>query len=319
MLIVNPKSGGGKAQSHDLVGHCRTRGIEPLLLKDGDDISRVATDAVLQGADMLGTAGGDGSQAAVAAVAAEHNLPYVVVPSGTRNHFALDVGVDRNDVVGALDAFFHGRERRIDLAQVNGRVFVNNASMGLYGALVRSPEYRDAKLRTVVEMLPELLGPLAQPFDLRYGDPDDFRYVGAQLLLVSNNRYALDPLGMQGTRGGMDTGTLGVLVVRRAPPLQRMREWTTRVFRVDSGTRVDLGLDGEAVTLDPPLIFELLPSVLRIQTTLHGTPQSRGSDSPKSRPDSARLRRWRLIPVPGRSSGLRSASSHRRVCRVSTR
>ncbi len=267
VLIVNPKSGGGKARYHDLVSHCRTRGIEPVLLRQGDDISRVAAEAVLQGADMLGMAGGDGSQAAVAAVAAEHDLPYVVVPSGTRNHFALDVGVDRNDVVGALDAFFHGGERRIDLAQVNGRVFVNNASMGLYGALVRSPEYRDAKLRTVIEMLPELLGPRAEPFDVRYGDPDGSQRVGAQLLLISNNRYALDPLGTQGTRGGMDTGTLGVVAVRRAPPFQQLREWTTRMFRVDSGSRVDLGLDGEAVSLEPPLMFESLPSVLRIRSS----------------------------------------------------
>ncbi len=148
--------------------------------------------------------------------------------------------------------------------------------MGLYGALVRSPEYRDAKLRTVIEMLPELLGPLAEPFDVRYSDPDGSQHVGAQLLLISNNRYALDPLGTQGTRGGMDTGTLGVVAVRRAPPFQGLREWTTRTFRVDSGSRVDIGLDGEAVSLEPPLLFESLPSVLRIRTSLHGHRQGPG-------------------------------------------
>ncbi len=98
------------------------------------------------GADVIGMAGGDGSQGAVAAVAAEHDIPYVCVPAGTRNHFAIDIGVARDDVVGALDVFVDGTERRIDLARVNGRIFVNNASMGLYGAIVQSPAYREREV-----------------------------------------------------------------------------------------------------------------------------------------------------------------------------
>ncbi len=195
VLFINPRSGSGKAQQHDLVGHCRKKGIEPIVLEQGDDLASLVAAAVSSGADAIGMAGGDGSQAQVAAVAAAHDLPYVCVPAGTRNHFALDIGIDRDDVVGALDAFHHGSERRIDLAQVNGRVFVNNASMGLYGKIVQSPEYRDAKLRTVIEMLPVLLGPSAEPFDLRFTGPDGAEYRGAQLVLVSNNRYELDPVG----------------------------------------------------------------------------------------------------------------------------
>ena len=124
------------------------------------------------GADALGMAGGDGSQAAVAAVAAEHDLPYVCVPAGTRNHFAFDLGIDRDDVVGALDAFVDGDERRIDLGRVNGRTFVNNVAMGVYGAVVQSPAYREHKVRTVIGMLPELVGPRAEPFDLRFTGGD---------------------------------------------------------------------------------------------------------------------------------------------------
>ena len=155
--------------------------------------------------------------------------------------------MDREDVIGALDAFHHGSERRIDLAQVNGRVFVNNASIGFYGKVVQSPEYRDAKLRTVIEMLPDLLGPGAAPFDLRFSDPGGAEYETAQLVLVSNNRYQLDPLGAQGTRGAMDGGTLGVVVVPDGPPLRRLREWTTLRFEIDSGATIDVGLDGEAI------------------------------------------------------------------------
>ena len=198
VLFINPRSGGGKAQHHHLVDHCRQKRIEPIVLEEGDDLASLAAAAVSSGADAIGMAGGDGSQAEVAAVAAAHDLPYVCVPAGTRNHFALDIGIDRDDVVGALDAFHHGSERRIDLAQVNGRVFVNNASMGLYGKIVQSPEYRDAKLRTVIEMLPDLLGPDAEPFDLRFTGPDGAEYRGAQLVLVSNNPYKLDPVGTSG-------------------------------------------------------------------------------------------------------------------------
>ena len=114
-------------------------------------------------------AGGDGSQAAVAAVAAEHDIPFVCVPAGTRNHFAFDLGVDRRDVVGALDAFVEGEERRIDVGRVNGRVCSSTTSR--WGSTARScesPEYRDHKVRTVVAMLPDLLGPDAEPFDLRF-------------------------------------------------------------------------------------------------------------------------------------------------------
>ena len=94
VLIVNPRSGGGKAARFDLVAQCRARGIDPILFEPGDDLTALATAAVRAGADALGMAGGDGSQAAVAAVAAEHDLPYVCVPAGTRNHFALDLGID---------------------------------------------------------------------------------------------------------------------------------------------------------------------------------------------------------------------------------
>ena len=267
VLLVNPRSGGGKAQHHDLVGRCRAWGIEPLPLEPGDDISAVASAAVLRGADVIGMAGGDGSQAAAAAVAAEHDLPYVVVPAGTRNHFALDLGADPDDVVGALAAFFGGKERRVDLARVNGRVFVNNASMGLYGRLVQSHHYRDAKLRTGIGMLPELLGPRAEPFDLRFTGAEGYEHVGAQLLVVSNNAYELDPRRAQGARGRIDKGRLGIVAVHLAPPpSRRVWEWATPEFQVRSGGPVDVGLDGEAVTLGPPLVFESLPSALRART-----------------------------------------------------
>ncbi len=158
VVVWNPRSGGGKAVSNNLADEARARGIEPIELKPGDDLAQLVRGAVARGADGLAAAGGDGTQALVASIAAEHDLPFACIPAGTRNHFALDLGVDRDDVVGALDAFVNGGERRVDLAEVNGRVFVNNVSFGLYAEAVQRKGYRDAKLRTILETAPEVLG-----------------------------------------------------------------------------------------------------------------------------------------------------------------
>jgi diacylglycerol kinase family enzyme len=286
VLIVNPESGGGKARRHDLVGECLARGIEPVVFQRGDNLFDVAEAAVERGADAIGVAGGDGSQAPVATVAVEHDIAYVCVPAGTRNHFALDIGLSGADVVGALDAFSDAVERRVDLGRVNGRVFVNNTSIGLYAEVVRSAQYRDAKAKTVTQMLPDLIGPGAEPFDLRFTGPDGAQYPTAHLLIVSNNPYRVKPPGAYGTRGAMDGGTLGVVAARIAEPKElvsfraldaagRIRsfhgwlEWATPTFRVDSDTRVDVALDGEPEEIDPPLEFETLPSALRIRLPQH--------------------------------------------------
>ena len=279
-LIMNLKSGGGKAEQFGLVDECRSRGIEPVILRPGDDLIQLAEDAIARGAEVIGMAGGDGSQAAVASVAARHRLPHVCVPAGTRNHFALDLGLDRNDVVGALDAFSDAVERRIDLATVNGLTFVNNCSLGLYAAVVQSPQYRAAKLRTAANRLPDLLGPDAEPLDLRFEVPAG-RFRTAHLILVSNDQYQLAHPGGRGTRERLDAGVLGVVVVQVADAedarrfmllelagqVQRFpgwQEWTAQRFDVDSGGPVEVGVDGEALVLDPPLVFQSQPGALRI-------------------------------------------------------
>jgi len=147
----------------NLADESRRRGIEVVLLQRQDDLRLHAEATVSRGAGALGMAGGDGSQGLVAAVSAEHGLPFVCVPAGTRNHFALDIGIDRDDPVRALDAFGPARETTVDLGEVNGEVFVNNVSLGVYASIVATPGYRQAKPRTVAEMLPDLLGPDAPP------------------------------------------------------------------------------------------------------------------------------------------------------------
>ncbi len=270
VLFYNPKSGGGKAEKFHLADEARARGIEPIELKLGTDLEQLVRGAVADGADALAMAGGDGSQAVVAMVAAERDLPYACIPAGTRNHFALDLGVDRDDVVGALDAFVGGRERRVDLAEVNGRVFVNNVSIGLYAEAVQREGYREAKLRTILDTLPEVLGPEGKGQDLRWTGPGGPEHSSGAAILVSNNRYRLGRAVGSGTRPKIDDELLGVAVafapVAGRRLLQRpWQEWSAPVFDVDADGPVAAGIDGEAVTLDTPLRFRVLPGALGVR------------------------------------------------------
>jgi diacylglycerol kinase family enzyme len=227
----------------------------------------------------------------VAAVAARRGIPHVCVPAGTRNHFALDLGLDREDVVGALDAFSDGVEHRIDLATVNGRTFVNNASLGVYAKVVQSPEYRDAKLKTALDMLPGLLDPTGVPMDLRFAGPGETSYPTAQMILVSNNPYQLINAGGRGTRARIDTGRLGIAVARiddaagarrfvtlelagQARRFPGWLEWSADRFEVSSSGPVEVGVDGEALVLDPPLVFEAHPGALLVRLPRHAVQRS---------------------------------------------
>ena len=294
VLLVNPKSGGGKAERFDLVGECKRRGIEPIVLERGDDLEGLADKAARSGADVVGMAGGDGSQALVAGVASRHGIAHVCVPAGTRNHLALDLGLNRDDVVGALDAYGDAAETTIDVATVNDVTLVNNVSLGVYAAVVQSDAYRDAKVATTLDQLPDLLGRRAEPFHLRFTTPDGERFDHAHVIHVSNNPYALHTFVGAGSRPRLDGGVLGIATLRidgpaDIPPLvafvkagrvqsfRGFREWTATSFRVDADEGVAAGVDGEAVLLQPPLLFETRPAALRVRIPLHAPGRSPGA------------------------------------------
>jgi diacylglycerol kinase family enzyme len=282
VLLMNPKSGGGKVERFNLVEEARRRGIEAVVLAPGDDLLELAERAVAGGADVVGMAGGDGSQALVAGVAAAHGVGFVCVPAGTRNHLAMDLGLDRADVAGALDAFGEAVERRIDLGLVGERVFVNNATVGLYAKIVQSPAYRDHKVGTALELLPDMLGPKATPFDLRFTGPDGAEHASAHLILVSNDRYEFGSGEGFGSRRSIDGGNLGIVAAtfRSSSELARFVEsaaagrswrppgwveWADGSFELQSGQPVEIGIDGEALVLDPPIRFRTLPGALRVR------------------------------------------------------
>ncbi|MFF5980699.1 diacylglycerol/lipid kinase family protein [Streptomyces olindensis] len=288
-VLMNPRSGGGKVRRFQLEDKARAAGARVVLLGAGhQDVTELARRAVSEGADLLAVAGGDGTQALVAEVAARHGLPFLVIPAGTRNHFALDLGLDRENPASALDALTDGVDLDVDLGFAAGRVFVNNASFGTYAAVVASPAYRDDKVHTALRTLPGLLsGPDAPRLRMR---ADGARAEGLQALLVSNNPYrrAVDS-PHPGRRERLDSGRLGVLGVRvdnaaqaaglaRGPRSRNLLRLTAREVVVEADTdTVPAGIDGEHVVLTAPVAVRIEPGALRVRVPRHrpGTPVSR--------------------------------------------
>jgi len=210
-VIMNPKSGGGKVERFDLKRKAEDLGAEVFLIGGPEpvDVAKVARDAVARGADLLSVAGGDGTQALVAGVAAEHGIPFVVISAGTRNHFALDLGLDREDPAACLGALSDGVELRVDLGMINGQVFVNNASFGAYAEIVETPAYRGDKLKTTLNLLPDLLQ--GQGGARLIAQSDDAEIRSPQALLVANNPYGTGDVAGLSRRARLDGGLLGVV------------------------------------------------------------------------------------------------------------
>ncbi|MCT9080890.1 diacylglycerol/lipid kinase family protein [Streptomyces fulvoviolaceus] len=282
VLIMNPRSGGGKVGRHGLVERAEVLGARVILLDldSNPDPAELARQAVAEGADLLGVAGGDGTQALVAGVAAEHGVPFMVLAAGTRNHFAMDLGLDRDDPESGLHALSDGVELRVDLGDVAGRPFVNTVSFGAYAELVQNPDYRDAKAVTALDQLPGLLaGEAGVKLAARV---DDEPLQAPQALLVSNNPYArADPLG-GGRRPRLDRGELGVIAVRiegaaQAAELALLGErasgitsLTSRRVAVEADEElIPVAVDGEALTLPQPVVCTVRPGALRVRVPRH--------------------------------------------------
>ena len=275
-LIMNPKSGGGKVGKFDLVRKAEDLGAEVFVIGGPDpvDVAEVARQAVADGADLLGVAGGDGTQALVADIAAEHRLPFVVISAGTRNHFALDLGLDREDPSACLGALSDGVELRVDLGMINGQTFVNNASFGAYAEIVESPAYRGDKRNTTLDLLPDLLqGHRGARLTAR---ADGTEIHAPQALLVANNPYGTGDIAGLSRRARLDRGVLGVVGVTvssaaQAAGLLRGRHaaglsvLTTKQIEITAGAaQIPVGVDGEAVTLPTPVLCTISPGALRV-------------------------------------------------------
>jgi len=230
-LLVNPRSGNGSGVD-ELCAAAAAREVETRVLRPGEDASALAREA---GADVLGAAGGDGTMTAVAGAALERGSAFVCVPMGTRNHFARDLGLDRSEPVSALDAF-DGEERRVDVGRANGRLFLNNVSVGAYAVLVHQG------WRRVLDGLRR-----------RQRLTVDGETIHTRFLLVANNAYSFS-----GARKQLDEGRLHVYT-----PGGEIR--VAERVEVDARTELlHVAIDGEGAELETPVRLEIEPRALRL-------------------------------------------------------
>jgi diacylglycerol kinase family enzyme len=313
-LVMNPRSGDGKVGRFGLREKAEAMGAEVAMVEGPGvvDVAALARDAVARGADLLGVAGGDGTQALVAGIAAEHDLPFLVVSAGTRNHFALDLGLDRDDPSTCLEGLRDGVEARVDLGTIAGRTFVNNASFGAYAEIVRSPAYRGDKTRTTLQLLPDqLAGRSGARLTVRVAQGV---VEGPQAVLVSNNPYGSTDLAGLGRRARLDTGVLGLVVIsvasaRQAVALLRRRHqhgltrYAAAEVVIDADVpEIPVGIDGEAVLVPTPVRCAVVPRALRVRL-----PKNRPG-VPPARPavDWVRLRRLAFGGPDGHPARMRA-------------
>jgi diacylglycerol kinase family enzyme len=281
-LLVNPRSGDESPTAAELRDAAERLGVDARELSPQDDAAALAREAVAAGASVLGMAGGDGSLACVAEVAIERDVPFVAIPFGTRNHFARDLGLNRDDPLGSLAAF-DGEERRVDIGLVNGSAFVNNVSLGVYASFVHDPARKTRnRLMAFLRMVPAGLGRSRRPLGLSF-DVDGRRQEHlALVVLVANNDYRMTSMADLGERSRLDEGVLHAYVVEavgrgalvamlaqavagRAEEAEGWVEWASAAFRVETRRRtVNAAVDGEPVVLEPPLEFEVRPRALRV-------------------------------------------------------
>jgi diacylglycerol kinase family enzyme len=316
VVVMNPRSGGGKVTRFRLAERAQAAGAQVRLTDPDHDPASLARAAIAEGATVLGVAGGDGTVSAVAAVAAEARRPLVVIPAGTRNHFARDLGLDLANPAAALTALRTGDTTSVDLGWVGSRVFVNNVSFGAYADALLTPGYREAKARTFAGIAPGYLDG-QQGVDAIVDTPLG-PVESPQVVLVSNNPYHISTVRHLGRRFALDTGQLGAIVLKRpagAPPpdlLPRLRRelqrqghagppnegvitWTAaRITLHGAVARLPAGIDGEAVLLDLPVVCEIRPGALQVRL-----PRQRPGIPTRPRPGQ-RVTVSRTADVPGR-------------------
>jgi diacylglycerol kinase family enzyme len=288
-LIINPKSGNGRAVRAGIADLARRQGIEVIMLSHGDDVESLAQRAADAGADVLGISGGDGSIGAVAKVASERGLPMVVLPGGTRCHFARDLGLNPKHIADALNGFT-GVARQIDIGDINGRIFLNNASFGLYADIVSHPDYRAHKVRVSRTVLTELARGQRPLYALRIRHGER-RFDGAVQVLVGVGAYETLNVFELGQRRQLDSGELQVTTITRlddamvrrllktlsfaqghvAQTGSGLEQWTSRELTITSPEGVvKVGVDGEFEEYSSPVRLRVHPRALTIYVPVEG-------------------------------------------------
>ncbi len=288
-LIINPKSGNGRAIKAGIPDKAKAMGIKVKVTKKSDNITDLATKAVKSGVDVLGVSGGDGTLGAVATVALKHNLPLIVLPGGTRCHFARDVGLDPKQIVDALNCF-KGVEQKIDVGDINGRIFLNNASLGLYADVIDNKEYRDHKVATTRSTLQKLLAK-QKFYPLKFKDKNGNQYNEAVQVLVGVNAYDTVNMFELGHRKNLTGKTLQITAITnlnddltkfllKTAVLNKdfvqnnansVKQWESSKFTVSAPTKkIVVGVDGEREEYSTPVTIIIKPGALRLMVLPEG-------------------------------------------------
>ena len=288
VVIVNAGSGGGNdaALIERLGGLLENAGLrsEIVLARGGEEIAAAVADALSKAPRMIVAGGGDGTVSSVAARLVDGDIALGVLPLGTLNHFAKDLGVplELADAVGVLA---EGRVGRIDVGEVNGRVFVNNSSLGLYPEIVRDRERQQKRLgrgKWPALLRASLAALRRYPFltvSLQIDGVETRRRT--PFVFIGNNEYAMEGFSI-GARARLTEGRLSLYVAQR-PGRWRLLQLAVRAFLgrlrqardfdvalateivVRSGRhRLHVATDGEVTAMTPPLNYRVRPASLAV-------------------------------------------------------
>ncbi|MGN6155449.1 MAG: diacylglycerol/lipid kinase family protein [Sphingomicrobium sp.] len=283
-ILIN-RGGGSVSETRAIERALDSAGISGTVrVIGGDELHEAAERVVEDGADLVIAGGGDGTISCVAGAVAGTDTRLGVLPLGTLNHFARDLGIPLS-LDDAAKVIAAGRTRRVDVAELNGRVFINNSAVGVYPLMVSDREAQQERLGRTKRMA---MAVAAARTLLRFSSRrltltvnDRKAQVDTPLLFVGNNRYRLELPGA-GTRERLDSGELSVIVLRRKSrwgfcaatlrslvgrdrPADIVQLDDVQTLRVDSArSSLTVSLDGETARMDTPLSYRVRPKALKV-------------------------------------------------------
>lgn len=284
-LYFNPAAGKGVIESSEIRAGLDGHSIEPIDLVDGFDVAADITSRQSKGERLFIAAGGDGTINHVVQAVANTDSVLGIVPLGTFNHFARDLHLPV-DCRSALDIALHGIERQVDVGLVNGRVFANNISLGLYPEIVQRRERMRQKVGKWIAYPIALIGAVRKlpKLSMTIEAPPHFEVVHTRLFFVSANAYNLSHLGVLAPRESLQGGKLaaywlpesffGRHLIRalfryargKGAKIEKLRRLHTENLRVHSAQKsLRMGIDGELIDLEPPLMISVARRALQVR------------------------------------------------------
>ncbi len=288
VVILNASSGGGcNAEFADSLAakfQSRGLGVRVTLATSGEELIEAARRAVREGVKVIVAGGGDGTLNAVASTLSGTDVTFGILPLGTLNHFAKDLGIPL-DLDEAIAVIVQGHSMRVDTGEINGRIFLNNSSLGLYPDTVRSRERQQRQLgrsKWVAFFWAAVAALRRYPFlDLTIYMDQQAHQRRTPFVFIGNNRYVMEGFNI-GARERLDEGTLSLYVVQRTGRLGllalalralfgRLRQakdfdmlYAKKIVIATRHKQIRVSTDGEVNRLDSPLHYRICPAALKV-------------------------------------------------------